>query len=475
MGNRANTSAKPWSNHRSPHAAYATRTSSKPSAGYPATASCPNRCSSPPIEDRPLPIGHGQTISQPYVVALMTELADVKAGDTVLEVGTGSGYQAAVLAQLGVKVYSIEIIEPLAEQARAVLDATGYGEQVEVRTGDGYAGWPEHAPFDAVIVTAAPAGDPRTTEAAAAGWWAPRHPGRAGVPAPAADHAQRERLRRGECAARALRPHDRPRAARLKRLAPPSGVAARPGDSRQRIREHRPPMALTCGIVGLPNVGKSTLFNALTAAGIQAENYPFCTIEPNTGVVVVPDDRLAKLQAIVQSQAGDPDHRRVRRHRGPGEGRVGGRRARQPVSREHSRDQRDHPRDPLLRRRERGARRWGPRTRGATPRRSKSNSASPTSKHSRSGSTAFVAWPARATRPRAPRSNSSKPSNAHLSQGSPARTFEVPDAMQAAFMDLHLLTAKPILYVANIAEDCARRRQRPQPCTRRIGRGVQGE
>ena len=107
-------------------------------------------------QDRPLPIGHGQTISQPYVVALMTELADVKAGDTVLEVGTGSGYQAAVLAQLGVKVYSIEIIEPLAEQARAVLEATGYGEQVEVRTGDGYAGWPEHAPFDAVIVTAAP-------------------------------------------------------------------------------------------------------------------------------------------------------------------------------------------------------------------------------------------------------------------------------------------------------------------------------
>lgn len=107
-------------------------------------------------EDRPLPIGHGQTISQPYIVALMTELADVKAGDTVLEIGTGSGYQAAVLAELGVTVYSIEIIEPLAEQARAALDATGYGDRVEVRTGDGYAGWPEHAPFDAIIVTAAP-------------------------------------------------------------------------------------------------------------------------------------------------------------------------------------------------------------------------------------------------------------------------------------------------------------------------------
>jgi protein-L-isoaspartate(D-aspartate) O-methyltransferase len=107
-------------------------------------------------EDRPLPIGHGQTISQPYIVALMTELADVKAGDTVLEVGTGSGYQAAVLAQMGVKVYSIEIIEPLAEQAEAALAATGYGDRVEIRTGDGYAGWPEHAPFDAIIVTAAP-------------------------------------------------------------------------------------------------------------------------------------------------------------------------------------------------------------------------------------------------------------------------------------------------------------------------------
>jgi len=106
--------------------------------------------------DRPLPIGHGQTISQPYIVALMTDLADVKAGDAVLEVGTGSGYQAAVLAELGVKVYSIEILAPLAEQAKAALDATGYGDRVEIRTGDGYAGWPEHAPFDAIVVTAAP-------------------------------------------------------------------------------------------------------------------------------------------------------------------------------------------------------------------------------------------------------------------------------------------------------------------------------
>jgi protein-L-isoaspartate(D-aspartate) O-methyltransferase len=107
-------------------------------------------------DDRPLPIAQGQTISQPYIVALMSELADVKPGDTVLEVGTGSGYQAAVLAEMGVKVFSIEIIEPLAKQATATLSELGYGNKVEVRHGDGYVGWPERAPFDAVIVTAAP-------------------------------------------------------------------------------------------------------------------------------------------------------------------------------------------------------------------------------------------------------------------------------------------------------------------------------
>ena len=105
-------------------------------------------------DDRPLPIGHQQTISQPYIVALMSELADVEPGDTVLEVGTGSGYQAAVLAEMGAKVFSIEIVEPLAKQAKATLTELGY--DVTVRQGDGYAGWPEHAPFDAVLVTAAP-------------------------------------------------------------------------------------------------------------------------------------------------------------------------------------------------------------------------------------------------------------------------------------------------------------------------------
>jgi protein-L-isoaspartate(D-aspartate) O-methyltransferase len=107
-------------------------------------------------DDRPLSIGHGQTISQPYIVALMSELAGVKPGDQVLEVGTGSAYQAAVLAEMGVNVFSIEIIEPLAKRAKATLAKLGYAKSVEVRHGDGYAGWPEHAPFDAIVVTAAP-------------------------------------------------------------------------------------------------------------------------------------------------------------------------------------------------------------------------------------------------------------------------------------------------------------------------------
>jgi protein-L-isoaspartate(D-aspartate) O-methyltransferase len=105
--------------------------------------------------DRPLPIGWGQTISQPYIVAYMTEAAQVAADDTVLEVGTGSGYQAAVLHELAAAVYTIEIVPGLAARARETLAELGY-DRVHVRTGDGYAGWPEHAPFDAIVVTAAP-------------------------------------------------------------------------------------------------------------------------------------------------------------------------------------------------------------------------------------------------------------------------------------------------------------------------------
>jgi protein-L-isoaspartate(D-aspartate) O-methyltransferase len=105
-------------------------------------------------ENRPLPIGHGQTISQPYIVALMTDLLEPKPTDVVLEVGTGSGYQAAVLAELVAKVYTIEIVEPVGTRAAADLAALGY-KNVITRLGDGYNGWPEAAPFDGIVVTAA--------------------------------------------------------------------------------------------------------------------------------------------------------------------------------------------------------------------------------------------------------------------------------------------------------------------------------
>jgi protein-L-isoaspartate(D-aspartate) O-methyltransferase len=106
-------------------------------------------------EDRPLPIGHNQTISQPYVVAFMTGQLELEKTDRVLEIGTGSGYQAAVLGELVREVYSIEIVEPLALSANATLKRLGY-TNIHVRAGDGYQGWPEKAPFDAVIVTCAP-------------------------------------------------------------------------------------------------------------------------------------------------------------------------------------------------------------------------------------------------------------------------------------------------------------------------------
>lgn len=115
----------------------------------------PRRHAHAAYRNRPLPIGHGQTISQPFMVALMTELLQVEAGDKVLEVGTGSGYQAAVLSMLVAEVYSIEIIPELGEAAARVLQRLDY-RNATTKIGDGYQGWREHAPFDAIIVTAAP-------------------------------------------------------------------------------------------------------------------------------------------------------------------------------------------------------------------------------------------------------------------------------------------------------------------------------
>jgi len=105
--------------------------------------------------DHPLPIGHGQTISQPYIVALMTELLDLKETDRVLEIGTGSGYQAAILSEIVADVYTVEIVEPLATEAKERLERLGYNN-VHVLYADGYYGWEEHAPYDAIIVTCAP-------------------------------------------------------------------------------------------------------------------------------------------------------------------------------------------------------------------------------------------------------------------------------------------------------------------------------
>lgn len=110
--------------------------------------------------DTPLPIGHDQTISQPYIVALMSQLLAVEPGHRILEIGTGSGYQAAVLAEMGARVYTIEIVPGLGHQAIETLQPLGY-ENIQVKVGDGYQGWPEHAPFDAIIVTCAPTRVPK--------------------------------------------------------------------------------------------------------------------------------------------------------------------------------------------------------------------------------------------------------------------------------------------------------------------------
>jgi len=110
-------------------------------------------------EDGPLPIGYDQTISQPYIVALMSQLLALKPGERVLEIGTGSGYQAAVLARMGTEVFTIEIVSELGNQAKNLLDQLGY-DRVNVKIGDGYLGWPENAPFDGIIVTCAPTSIP---------------------------------------------------------------------------------------------------------------------------------------------------------------------------------------------------------------------------------------------------------------------------------------------------------------------------
>lgn len=105
--------------------------------------------------DHPCPIGHRQTISQPFIVAYMTQCLDLIAGDKVLGVGTGSGYQAAILAELDVELYSVEVVKSLADHARSILASQGY-RNVNIKRGDGYKGWPEHAPYDAILVTCAP-------------------------------------------------------------------------------------------------------------------------------------------------------------------------------------------------------------------------------------------------------------------------------------------------------------------------------
>ena len=109
--------------------------------------------------DQPIPIGEGQTISQPYIVAYMTEVLQVRPNEKVLEIGTGSGYQAAILAELDVEVFSIEVNEILADRARITLENLGY-KKINLKTGDGYEGWEEHAPFDAILVTCSPASVP---------------------------------------------------------------------------------------------------------------------------------------------------------------------------------------------------------------------------------------------------------------------------------------------------------------------------
>ena len=127
--------------------------------------------------DHPLPIGEGQTISQPYIVALMTEVLNLKESDKVLEIGTGSGYQAAILGELCDSIYTIEIVEVLGKRAANLLNTLGY-ENIKVKVGDGYKGWPEHAPFDAIIVTCSPTQSSPTPSRSTRRRWTHGNPGR---------------------------------------------------------------------------------------------------------------------------------------------------------------------------------------------------------------------------------------------------------------------------------------------------------
>ena len=169
----------------------------------------PERLRRDAYRDSPLPIGQGQTISQPYIVAFMTEQLEPKPTDRVMEIGTGSGYQAAVLAEMVAEVYTMEIIEELAQRAAADLKRLGY-TNVHVRAGDGYQGWAEAAPFDAVIVTCAPEHVPQPLVDQLKEGGRIDYPDRAGLESAAGAAAQTGRQTRAACrAAGELRAHDR--------------------------------------------------------------------------------------------------------------------------------------------------------------------------------------------------------------------------------------------------------------------------